>query len=153
MWVQNVFGINELKRVIYFTASPPGEPSQKHLYEVSLETPKDSDPSPLCLSCTIKTPEGNDCKYVGTVAFSKDFSRYVLSCSGPDPASIRVYDFDRNELYTWTNNEILRNMISKRSLPIKKDLYVQSGGFNAKVRLLLPSDFDPNKKYPMLLNV
>lgn len=96
---------------------------------------------------------GNSCKYVSSVTFSKDFSRYVLTCSGPDPATVRIYDFENSELYTWSNNRQLRQMLAKRILPKQKDLYVESHGFDAKVRLLLPDDFDESKKYPMLVNV
>ncbi|XP_014238401.1 venom dipeptidyl peptidase 4 isoform X1 [Trichogramma pretiosum] len=152
MWVQAVHGVNDLKRVVYFTASPPNEPSQKHLYEVSLSKPRDSDPAPLCISCTIETPEGNNCTYV-SVSFSTDFSHYALSCLGPDPATTRIFDYERKELHTWSANRLVRDMISKRLAPRVKDLYVESAGFNAKVRLLLPPDFDASNKYPMLVNV
>ena len=57
-WVHKIHGINEVKRVVYYTASPPGEPSQKQLYEVSLEVPKFSEPQSKCVSCELKSPEG-----------------------------------------------------------------------------------------------
>lgn len=105
----------------------------------------------LCTELCIGT--GNTCKYVSSIAFSKDFSNYVLTCSGPDPATVRIYDLEGKELYTWADSHVLRLMIAKRVLPQQRDLEVESNGFNARVRLLLPHDFDPAKKYPMLVNV
>ncbi|KAJ8683546.1 hypothetical protein QAD02_019338, partial [Eretmocerus hayati] len=149
-WVQAVHGVNELKRVVYYCASPPDEPTQKQLYEVSIET---QNPKPKCLSCNLRTPEGNTCKYVTPVTFSTDFSHFVLVCSGPDPATIRIYDLDGNEIYEWSRNNALRQMLSKRILPRKMNLTIESHGFPASVKLLLPDDFDPSKKYPLLVNV
>ncbi|OXU21775.1 hypothetical protein TSAR_010761 [Trichomalopsis sarcophagae] len=152
-WVHALHGVNDVKRVLYYTASPPGQPSQKQLYEVSLDASKDVPATPKCLSCELKTPEGNTCKYVSSVAFSKDFSNYVLTCSGPDPATVRIYDLEGKELFTWADSRVLRLMIANRVLPQQRNLEVESNGFNARVRLLLPQDFDPAKKYPMLVNV
>lgn len=53
--VHRVYGINELKRLIYFSATPGSEPSQRHLYSVSLQS---DNPRPKCLSCDYVTPEG-----------------------------------------------------------------------------------------------
>ncbi|XP_011501631.1 PREDICTED: venom dipeptidyl peptidase 4 [Ceratosolen solmsi marchali] len=152
-WVHALHGVNDVKRVVYYTASPVGKSSEKHLYAVSLETPEDSISEPNCLSCQLKTPEGNQCSYVSSVLFSTDFSHYVLTCSGPDPAIIKVYDLDGTELYTWTANSELRHMLDKRILPEQRDLHINSHGFEAKVRLFLPEDFNSSAQYPMLVNV
>lgn len=62
-WVHDIHGVSVVKRAVYFTASPPGEPSQKHLYEVSLVN-RDAPGEPKCVSCQFKSPEGiNDIKY------------------------------------------------------------------------------------------
>jgi dipeptidyl aminopeptidase/acylaminoacyl peptidase len=96
---------------------------------------------------------GNQCKYVSSISFSTDFSHYVLTCGGPDPATIRVYDLEGTQLYTWSGNLELRQMLIKRILPKKRDLSINSHGFEAKVRLFLPEDFNPSTKYPLLVNV
>lgn len=78
----------------------------------------------------------------------------MITCSGPnDVPTVVVHYLDNNETYTWVENRNLRAMIAKQSLPLRKDLVIESNGFNARVRLLLPPNFDPNKKYPLLLNV
>ncbi|XP_014213445.1 venom dipeptidyl peptidase 4 [Copidosoma floridanum] len=151
-WVHSLVGVSEAKAVVYYTACPPGEPSQKHLYEVNLE-PEDLRPEPKCVSCKLKTPEGNDCKYVSSVKFSRDFSRYVMTCAGPDPAIIKIYDSRGTELYTWSDNHALRHMLAKRVLPQQMDLTFPLNGFDVRVRLQLPQDFDPSKKYPLYVNV
>ena len=56
-------------------------------------------------------------------------------------------------MFTWTGNEGLRQALKDRILPKTKDLYVESNGMKAKVRLYLPHDFDEKKSYPMIVNV
>ncbi|XP_058801834.1 venom dipeptidyl peptidase 4-like isoform X2 [Phymastichus coffea] len=151
-WVHDIHGVNEAKRALYVTASPPGEPSQKHLYEIGLA--KESPEQPKCITCQFKSPEGNACRYANSISFSTNLSHYVLTCAGPDPATIRVYDLDgSHELYTWSRNDRLREVLATRIMPKQMDLYIESHGFDAKVRMLVPPDLDKSKKYPMLINV
>ncbi|KAJ8683545.1 hypothetical protein QAD02_019337 [Eretmocerus hayati] len=148
-WVHEIHVISKLTGVVYFSASPPSEPSQKQLYEVKID-----EPILKCVSCDMKTPEGNLCKYVGSVYFSEDLSHFALTCSGPDPATIRIYNSNKTLVYEWMRNDEMRQMLSERKLPRKMDLTVMSHGFDSKVRLLLPSGFDPkSKKYPLLVHV
>lgn len=90
---------------------------------------------------------------MGSVSFSTDFSHYALTCSGPDPSVIIIYDLEGRENFVWNANPELRAMLKAKVLPKQMDEIVTANGFDARVRLLLPDDFDPNKKYPLLLNV
>lgn len=152
-WVHEIHGVNDVKRVVYYSASPANQPSQKHLYEVGLDTPRESKPTPRCLSCKVRTPEAHNCTYVGGVSFSTDFSHYALTCSGPDPSVIIIYDLEGRENFVWNANMDLREMLKGKLMPKIRDEVVNANGFDARVRLLMPPDFDPAKKYPLLLNV
>ena len=56
--VLKIYGVNELKQIVYYSAVPPNEPSQKQLYSVSLQIQQGETPVPNCISCSLKTPEG-----------------------------------------------------------------------------------------------
>ena len=113
-----------------------------------------------CLTCNVQTTEGNACSYASTT-FSRDFSHYVMSCSGPDPSFTRFYRTNGNEMIqSWEENESLRQTISEYDLPQTKIFTAPvDGGFNAIVKMQVPShvnfeaDKDSAEKYPMLVRV
>ncbi|XP_043501996.1 venom dipeptidyl peptidase 4 isoform X1 [Polistes fuscatus] len=146
--VQDIRAIDHFNGRIYYLASGPGEPSQRNLYSV----PADGSKEPTCISCNVLTPEGNACKYAD-VSFSPLRSYYVLICQGPDPTIIDIFNSNHRKVYSWENNLLLRRKLARRELPIVKDLYVRANGYDSKVRLFLPHNFDESKSYPMLVNV
>lgn len=112
-----------------------------------------------CLSCDLKTPEDNLCTYA-SATFSKDFSYYSLTCSGPDPAFTRIYKTEsREEVVKWEENTDLRTKLAAKVQPRIEIFHVPiEGGFNGVVRMILPPQIDFEKnlattKYPMLVRV
>lgn len=96
---------------------------------------------------------GNVCKY-STAYFSKDKSYYALVCYGPDPPVVKIVNaINQHEIYFWERNERLRKKLAHRLQPLQRDFYITANNYSAKVRLLLPPDFDENKKYPMIVKV
>ncbi|XP_012252193.2 venom dipeptidyl peptidase 4 [Athalia rosae] len=150
--VVSLIGIDDINRRIYFLATGDGRPSERNLYYVPINA--DGSESPICVSCNFETPEKNTCKYA-TASFSKDKSYYVLTCSGPDPATVRVYNStDHSQIYSWQENLALREKISLVLKPTVKDITVNINGYDARVRLRLPPNLDENDtktKYPMLV--
>ncbi|XP_046746461.1 venom dipeptidyl peptidase 4-like [Diprion similis] len=147
--VISLIGIDSYEEKVYFLATGDNAPSQKNLYAVSVGG---SEP-PTCISCEFETPEGNNCLYA-TASFSYDFSHYALTCSGPDPVTVRIYNSSHEQVLSWDDNEVLRASISHVLKPIIKDFYVTVNGYDAKVRLRLPPQFnesDTHTKYPMLV--
>ncbi|XP_046425716.1 venom dipeptidyl peptidase 4-like [Neodiprion fabricii] len=147
--VTSLIGVDSLNERVYFLATGDGAPSQRNLYVV----PLDGSDSPTCISCAIETPEGNNCLYAAA-SFSSDFSHYVVTCSGPDPVTVRVYNSSHEQVLSWQENETLRAKISLVLKPVIKDFYVTVNGYNAKVRLRLPpqlDESDTDTKYPMLV--
>ncbi|XP_058801835.1 venom dipeptidyl peptidase 4-like [Phymastichus coffea] len=150
-WVCRIVDVDGAKGVVYYVASPAGQPSQKQLYRVSFRETSDQ---PECLTAELRTPEGNACKYVSGVAFSKGLAYYALTCHGPDPAFVGIHDSESGaQLHEWFANAELRRTLVGRALPKAMDVDVPVPGGSAKVRLLLPSSFEPGNKYPMVVKV
>ncbi|XP_063236970.1 venom dipeptidyl peptidase 4-like [Bacillus rossius redtenbacheri] len=150
--VVSVYGWDAATGNIYFLATGRNSSTQRHVYAVSQDGSSDT-----CLSCSVRTPEGNPCAYA-SASFSKDFSHYALVCSGPDPAFAEVYKatgLDAQPLL-WEDNEAYRRNVSSRSYP---ELYTTQvpvdGGFTATARLWLPPGLDRSgaTKYPLLVFV
>ncbi|KAG7207518.1 hypothetical protein KM043_009149 [Ampulex compressa] len=146
--VQSIVSVDHDRGKVYYLATAVGAPSQRNLYSV----PLDGSQNPICISCGFLTPEGNNCTYA-SAAFSKDKSHYVLSCSGPDPGIVKVLNLAQEELVVWEDNEEMRKKLSYRLQPRVKNTMVMVNGYDCKVRLLLPPNFDEKKSYPLLINV
>lgn len=138
----------------YYLSTPSAdEPFLRHIYS-----------SNGCLTCNIKTPEGNDCTYA-SASFSRDFTYYVATCSGPDPSTAKIYKINlssqANEVMTWEDNVDLRQRLALKDLPKTRIMRVAvDGGFSAAVKIQYPSEIDldadsvvSGEKYPMLVRV
>jgi dipeptidyl aminopeptidase/acylaminoacyl peptidase len=108
----------------------------------------------------MQSPEGNKCSFV-SASFSTDLSYFAISCSGPDPAVVKIY---RNGLaeapYEWQMNTGLRDRLREYELPRVEIFHVPvDGGFDAAVKMLLPPEIDFDNfeqvkdKYPLLVRV
>lgn len=144
----------DLSASSYYTSTPsPDEPYNRHVYYTTTGN------NQQCLTCDIQTPEGNTCSYA-SASFSRDLSHYVMTCSGPDPAFVKIYrTAGHTEVMTWEDNAVLRTRLLEKELPqIKIFKLPIADGFNAVVRMQLPTaiDFegvDERVKYPMLVRV
>ncbi|KAL6257404.1 hypothetical protein P5V15_010976 [Pogonomyrmex californicus] len=146
--VHTILAVDSVRGRVYYLATAPGEPSRRNLYSV----PLDASQKPTCISCEVLTPEGNRCAYA-TASFSLLRSYYSLICSGPDPATVTINDANHQPVLTWKLNEMVRTLLSRRLIPQRKDFNVTVNGYDARVRLLLPPDFDENETYPLLVFV
>ncbi|XP_043288116.1 venom dipeptidyl peptidase 4-like [Venturia canescens] len=146
--VQSLVKIDSKNGRIYYLATAPGEPSQKNLYSARV----DGKGKPACVSCSLLTPEGNNCTYV-SVSFSKDASNYALLCLGPDPPTVEIYNDEHKKTHTWENNEILREKLKKRSSVSIKIVDIPVNGYTSKAKMILPPGFNESQKYPMIVQV
>ncbi|XP_012054228.1 PREDICTED: venom dipeptidyl peptidase 4 [Atta cephalotes] len=133
---------------VYYLATAPGEPSQRNLYSV----PLDGSQRPTCISCKLLTPEGNKCTYA-TASFSSRRTYYAFTCSGPDPTIVTINDNNHQTVLIWNTNQMMRTLLSRRLMPQQRNFNINVNGYDCKVRLLLPSDFDESKSYPMMVFV
>ncbi|CAK9799166.1 Venom dipeptidyl peptidase 4 [Anthophora quadrimaculata] len=146
--VMSILAVDYVWERIYYLGTTLDEPSRRNVYSVQLS----GNTAPVCVSCNVLTPEGNRCTYAYAY-FSKSSSYYALSCSGPDPVFVTIMDSNHKQLYTWEDNRPLRRQLAIRKQPLIKNLYVKANGYNNKVRLYLPPDFNEKKTYPLLINV
>lgn len=136
----------------FFQSTPSADlPGDRHVYVSTNGVTR-------CLTCEVKSPEGNLCSYA-SASFSKDFTHYTMTCSGPDPAVVEILTAGGDSVRKWQENANLRTKLERYDLPKKTYLHVPvEGGFKAAVMMFTPSHVDlesatQNTKYPMLIRV
>ncbi|XP_055685208.1 venom dipeptidyl peptidase 4 [Lutzomyia longipalpis] len=145
--VSSIYGYDEENQNLYYLTVPGNNPQQRQVFRDS-----------TCLTCTAKSPEGNDCTYA-SASFSRDFSYYSLTCSGPDPSYTHLFrTADNTQIMAWEENLSTRTSLTAIDLPQIKYLKVPvEGRFEASVRLRLPPNIDyptgNGQKYPMIVYV
>ncbi|XP_014604197.1 PREDICTED: venom dipeptidyl peptidase 4 isoform X1 [Polistes canadensis] len=139
---------------VYYLATSEHKTEQQHLYRLSLSTTLDTQPK--CLSCDIlRESDSTRCLY-NTAKFSTDNSYYVLTCAGPGVPEIFIYDRSGKNIAIWEDNKGVAELLASKAKAIDHRYKIPvPGGFNAKVRLLIPPDADLSgaTKYPMLVYV
>lgn len=153
MHLFNLYIVAQLIFCSYYLSTPaPDESFRRHLYEF------DSATGEKCLTCDFTTPEGNKCTYA-SASFSTDLSYYAMTCSGPDPAVVKIIHNGFADELIWQQNAALRDLLTGYALPREEIFHVPvEGGFNAAVKMLLPPEIDlenpeANDKYPLLVRV
>lgn len=145
--VISIYGYKESTGDIFYLGTAPDHPEQRHVYRNS-----------ECLSCSLKDPDGVACTYAAA-SFSKDFSYYTITCSGPTPTYVRVYNSAGQKILDWEENTASRQKLEQYQKPHSQFLQIPvTGGYKAMVKLLLPPEInfdspDPAKKYPMIVYV
>lgn len=95
---------------------------------------------------------GNNCTYANA-RFSTDFSHYVLTCTGPDPTTVEIYNREHKKIYSWQTNEYLRHRVKNRLQPTHKIVNVRVNGYVLRARMALPPGFNESLSYPMIVQV
>ncbi|XP_076231045.1 venom dipeptidyl peptidase 4 [Calliopsis andreniformis] len=151
--VTDIVSWDEENSYLYYLATTEEESAVQHLYRISV---RGSDRKPKCLTCNIvRETDRNRCLY-NTAKFSTDHSHYVLTCAGPGVPDIAIYNRESSKVLAWENNEAVSEILSKKSQPMVHRYKVAvPGGFNARVKLLIPpgADLSGATKYPMLIFV
>lgn len=83
--VLSVDGYSVATSELYFTANTIDNVHHKHVYKSSAVNNMNT-----CLSCVAISPEEEQCTYA-SASFSKDFSLYSLTCTGPGPSYTKIY--------------------------------------------------------------
>ncbi|CAL7939159.1 unnamed protein product [Xylocopa violacea] len=152
--VTEIVSWDQEKESLYYLATTEEESAVQHLYRIS--TRATADRKPKCLSCGIvRDTDRNRCLY-NTAKFSTDHSHYVLTCAGPGVPDIAIYNQNSTRLMVWEDNEAVSEIIAEKSQPVVRRYKVPvPGGFEARVRLLIPpnADLSGATKYPMLIFV
>ncbi|KAK4880661.1 hypothetical protein RN001_008807 [Aquatica leii] len=146
--VSSVCKWDTISNLIYYIGSTNESSSHQQVFQFNLNTNSDS-----CLTCNFITPEGF-CKFA-SAEFSTASSYAAIICKGPGPTTVKIQNLKSLEYFEWESNYGLRNLISKKLIPIQRNLKVNTGnGFMVHVRLLIPPEHteDANIKYPMIVH-
>lgn len=127
----------------YYQATLRGDPAQYHVYS-----------NDDCLSCNKVDADGATCRSA-SATFSKGFSYYTLSCTGPNPSYTQVWESaTHTKVADWELNSAYRAQVATKLMPTYRFLNVSlADGSIGIARLALPPNFDESKKYPMIVNV
>ncbi|XP_021959118.1 dipeptidyl peptidase 4 isoform X2 [Folsomia candida] len=153
--VDSILGWDEANDRLYFSGtglpSPLGNPSERHAYYVALSGP---NLTPQCFTCALRNGFDEEC-HSHSVSLSANFKFYMHTCRGPGVPEVTTrFTSNHTVAHTWNNNAAVRARLETKLLPSVTEMEVDvAGGFKAKVRLLLPPNFDAAKKYPMMVDV
>uniref|UniRef100_T1PEM9 Venom dipeptidyl peptidase 4 n=1 Tax=Musca domestica TaxID=7370 RepID=T1PEM9_MUSDO len=143
--VLRVYGYDETNKKLYYQATMAHNPSIYHVFS-----------NDDCLSCDLKDTEGELCKSA-FASFSKGFSYYTVTCSGPNPSYTKVIETKTNRVVKdWELNLPFREFLATKLRPKVRFMNVTlADGSEGIVKLQLPPGLDENsnKKYPMIVYV
>lgn len=138
--VTQLVGIDKGRKLIYFMSSE-NSPLERHLYSVRFNGKKKNQ---------LSEGEGTH-----RVNMSPDFSYYIKYYSGPStPNTVTLHSAPRGkQLEVLEDNADLLERMKEFEIGTKEYITVptENGDLNAWV--IKPADFDPSKKYPLLMYV
>ncbi|KAH1024091.1 venom dipeptidyl peptidase 4 isoform X2 [Dendroctonus ponderosae] len=152
--VTTVYRWDQTNNLVYYGSSVNDTPSQQQISVVNTITTEDK-----CLTCNFTVDDADDehdglCKYAGA-SFNSLLTYFIKICQGPNPyfATIQSLSND-SDTYLWNNNSKVRERLSKKLRFSQKDLLVPvANNFTARVRLLLPPNFNDSERYPAVVYV
>lgn len=139
--VDDFQGIDEKSKILYFTSTEVSS-SERHLYSISLDGKNKKQ---------LSTDKG-----LNRANFSKDFKYYILSNSAADsPLKVSLHKAPTGQLVKiLEDNAALRKKLEEYNIA-KKEFFTLKTADNIELSswIIKPTDFDPNKKYPLLMFV
>uniref|UniRef100_A0A1L8EG47 Venom dipeptidyl peptidase 4 n=1 Tax=Haematobia irritans TaxID=7368 RepID=A0A1L8EG47_HAEIR len=141
--VLRLYGYDEVNDKVFYQATLDYDPSIYHVFS-----------NDDCLTCSLKDVDGAECKSAAA-AFSKGFSYYTVTCSGPNPSYTKVIETKTNQaIKDWELNTAFRDRLETKLRPTIQYMNVTlDDGFTGFAKLMLPPNLDKNKKYPMIVYV
>ncbi|KAI8942849.1 hypothetical protein NX059_000889 [Plenodomus lindquistii] len=130
----------DYKRGLVYYTSTEHHSAESHIYSVSFSGEK-------------KALVDDSVTAFWTGSFSSGGSYYVLRYGGPDVPYQELYSLNSSEpIRTIVNNTVLYNRLQEYALPNITYLDMEHpSGYTLDAMLRLPPNFDPSKKYPLLL--
>ncbi|MFB9861765.1 S9 family peptidase [Rufibacter immobilis] len=136
--VSSFYGVDEKNGTIYFT-STEASPMERHLYSMGLNGKNKKSLTPA--------------KGTHTINLSRDFKYYLDYYSTiTTPTVVSLHTSDGKQIKVLESNENLKSTLATYNMPkpeffqFKTSENVTLNGYTIK-----PTDFDPNKKYPVLM--
>ncbi|KAI9274596.1 dipeptidyl peptidase IV N-terminal region-domain-containing protein [Phascolomyces articulosus] len=141
--------VMDTQRELLHFISTERSPLERHLYTVHLGG-EDPASTKQCLTC----PEDPEVHGYYRASFSPKSGYYVLHYEGPDIPTTVVKSVDDNTFeLVLENNDALRSLLSDYELPKSRMVTVKSGGIEMNAVEMLPPNFKPKEKYPVLFHV
>jgi len=140
--VIDFYGIDEASQIAYFTSSMVSAMEQ-HVYSVNF---KKQPQAPVRMS----VQKGNN-----SAEFSKGFNYYILMHSDANtPTDFGLYDSKGKLTRVLKDNASLKERMQKYGLT-KKEFFTfkNTAGVDLNCWMMKPSNFDPSKKYPVLVAI
>ncbi|XP_020310387.1 dipeptidyl peptidase 4 isoform X1 [Oncorhynchus mykiss] len=137
------------KDAIYYVSNEyQGKPGQRNLYKVVIGS---SHSAPQCLTCGLYKDR---CQY-NSAYFSYDASYYRMDCYGPGTPLFTLMDNrgSGKELLVLRDNKDLEEMLKEFQMPTMQRGTLRVAGFDLWYQMMLPPNFQKNKKYPLLIDV
>lgn len=138
--VTKIYGIDFKKEVIYYQ-SAEASPMQRDVYSIAMNgTGK--------MKLSLK-PGTND------AVFSKSFDYFVnYHSDAKSPSTITLLDKKGKQIRELKNNNNLKDLMSQYGFGTKEFFsFKNTEGTDLNGWMIKPKDFDPNKKYPVLMYV
>ena len=154
--VDKFYGIDQKTQTLYFTSTEVS-PLERHLYSlklaVDLPVKKGKKTIP---SQDIKT-QISQVKGWNVANFSPDFKFFMLyhtSADSPMTVSLHKTDAPTQTLKVLEDNQALKTRLAEYGLTKKEFFsFKTSESIQLNAWMMKPQDFDPNKKYPILMFV
>jgi len=152
--ITELVGLDEEFQILYFMAAYP-LPRNRHLMRIKLTDKIEIKPDEWdCLTCEF---DQERCSWV-SADFSPEMMNLVINCGGPGvPISFMMSNAGDGE---WTDPEIVidnADLVQRKAevkWPLKEyGSFVGTSGIEILYQMHKPSDFDPSKKYPLLIEV
>ncbi|PSN61758.1 hypothetical protein BS50DRAFT_578264 [Corynespora cassiicola Philippines] len=139
--VASILKIDTKRGLIYYTSSEQHS-TERHLYSVSYKT----------LKKTALVDESVPA--VWTASFSSGGTYYVLRYAGPDVPYQELYSVNSTTpIRTIVDNKALYDTLQTYNLPNISYIELDHpSGYKLNAMLRLPPNFDPSKKYPLMLD-
>lgn len=136
--VTDFLGYDEANGTTYY-ASNEGSPLRTAIYKIDSKGKKTK----------LSTKEGTN-----NALFSKNFAYFINTYSSKDtPTEITLNDSKGRELVTLLDNKQLKSQLIHLNMPTKEFFtFKTSQGVELNGWMMKPANFDPNKKYPVIMH-
>lgn len=143
--VTDFHGLDERRGVVYFTGTAES-PTQRHLYRVAVDLRGRKVSTPTRIT---QRPGWH------SVNPSSDLRYYIDTYSNATtPAVVTLHTMDGRLLKTLQDNQELIDTLAQYDLPPPEFMQVPGAdGTPLNAYLIKPKNFDPSKRYPLLIHV
>lgn len=151
--VDQILGVSKENNLIYFTANTEYDVKDRHVYVMKNE----NGAKTMCLTCQKEGHFGTHSYFDAEI--STDGSHIAVSAEGPEIpmhaiASIDLEKLDLTDIQMLESNHQLSSIVREKKFPkVMFDKIKLDNGSTAHVKMVVPSDYDPTMKYPMIVDV